>query len=180
MNSLRTGPKLVRELEDFVTACELLRTEVATERVAVVVLVCICFGSVSVRLLGLCWCLLDGVATVFTPRPLAATVCWWLLETVPLFPVTATLVDTVPPDPAFLYIAFVAMHTPDVVVTVMLTDAAAVVPFAGGASTGSSKLSKVESDGGLWAMRWRAWAEEVDLGRKWARSLLGSWIRMEM
>lgn len=159
----------------------LLRTELATERAVADVVVpgCTCLGSVSVRPLGLCWCLLEGVPTAFTPLPLPAAVCWWLPELVLLLPVTATLVDTDPPDPAFLYVAFAATHTPDVVVTVMHTDAAAVVPFAGGASTGSSKLSKVESDGGLWAMRWRAWAEDweeegVDLGRKWERSLLGS------
>ena len=96
VNSLRTAPVLVRGVEDLVTVWVLL-TEDVTERVEVVVTGCVCFWSGRVG--PVCWCLLEGTATVFTPLPLAITV----LVLVLLFPLlVATLVDTVPPDPAFL------------------------------------------------------------------------------
>jgi len=51
-------------------------------------------------------------------------------------------------------VALAATLTPDVVVTAILMEAAAVLALAGSASTGSSKLSNVESEGGSWVIRW--------------------------
>lgn len=96
VNSFRTAPVLVRGVEDLVTVWVLL-TEVVTERVVVVETGCACFWSGGVG--PVCWCLLEGTAIVFTPLPPAITVLV-LVFLLPLL--VATLVDTVPPDPAFL------------------------------------------------------------------------------